>query len=69
MLKAGFFETDITPPLGATRPADYSKLLVEKIHGSLKARAVVFSDGITTHALVGVDTCFVGKSIVKRIHE
>ena len=54
-MKAGFYECDITPPLGAERPGDYAKRWVENICDPLKTRAVVFTDGKLQIALVGID--------------
>ena len=55
MIKAGFYECDITPPLGAERPGDYAKRWVENICDPLKTRAAVFTDGKLQIALVGID--------------
>jgi len=68
-MKAGFYETDITPALGMERPGDYMKAFVRRFHDPLKVRAAVISDGTEKVALVGVDTCSlvsVGKIIEVR---
>ena len=69
MIKAGFFETDITPPIGTERPADFMKLRVERISDPLKARAVVFSNGENKVALVGIDTIGFGAGFRKKVEE
>jgi len=56
MIKAGFFETDITPSIGMERPATYHKLYHTAIHDPLKARVVVLDDGQERIAMIGVDT-------------
>ena len=40
MIQAGFFECDITPPLGADHPCAFSKTLIRKISDPLKIRAL-----------------------------
>lgn len=54
-MRAGFFETDITPSPGMERPATYHKLFIKEINDPLKVRAAVFDNGETTVALVGID--------------
>ena len=44
MLKCGFFEHDITPPLGAQMPGYFDVRLATGIKEPLKAIAAVFSD-------------------------
>lgn len=66
MIKAGFFETDITPSLGMERPATYYKLFHTSIHDPLKVRACVMDDGQERVAVVGIDTCIVGSKTVRK---
>lgn len=66
MIKAGFYECDITPPLGAERPADFCKLLVERISDPLKIRAAVFTDGTIRMAFVGIDNIGCGEAFRKQ---
>lgn len=66
-MKAGFFETDITPPAGTERAGSYSKGYLESIHDPLKVRAAVFDNGKKKVALVGVDTCMIGFDTVKEV--
>jgi hypothetical protein len=58
-MKAGFFETDITPAIGMEQPGGYGKMYVKSFRDSLKVRASVFSDGNETVALVGIDSCVI----------
>ncbi|MFW5798087.1 MAG: hypothetical protein ACOCXX_00380 [Planctomycetota bacterium] len=64
-MKAGFAERDITPAVGMERPGGYSKRFVERTHDPLKVRAAVFDDGAGVAALVGVDTCIIGRATVE----
>ncbi|MFA5645552.1 MAG: hypothetical protein WDA18_04265 [Candidatus Ratteibacteria bacterium] len=59
-MKTGFFETDITPPLGMEKPSSYRKRYGTKYHDPLKVSAAIFDDGKEIVALVGIDslTCF-----------
>ncbi len=69
MIKAGFYECDITPPLGTERPADFYKMVIEKIIDPLKIRAAVFTDGETQVAFVGIDNIGCGERFRKRVEE
>ena len=68
-MKAGFFETDITPPIGTERAGSYCKLYLENIHDPLKVRAAVFDNGEQKTALVGVDGCFIGFDTIKEVQD
>jgi hypothetical protein len=69
MMKAGFYETDITPPLGTERPATFDKRLIQTIHDPLKSRAVVITDGTEKIALVGVDSIGTGPGFRRLVEE
>lgn len=61
-MKAGFFETDITPPYGVERAGSYGKIFICSVLTPLKVRAGVFDNGSTKVAFAGVDCCFIDKT-------
>lgn len=68
-MKAGFYDTDITPAMGSQVPASYSKRYASGVRDPLKARAAVFTEGQNTVALIGLDTGSVCTRIVNLIRE
>lgn len=66
-MKAGFFETDITPAVGMERPATYDKRYLESIHDQLKVRVAIFDDDLERVALIGVDTCFLMEHTIDKV--
>ena len=66
MIKAGFFESEITPSIGMERPATYYKLYHTSVHDPLKVRACVLDDGMERIAIVGVDTCIIQRQTVQQ---
>ena len=69
MIKAGFFECDITPPYQADCPGDFGKRKIRKISDPLSVRAMALDDGSTRAALVGIDNIGVGKKFLTRLQE
>ena len=69
-MKAGFFETDITPPLGTDRPATASKLKVQDYSDPVKVRACVLEDEDGKKAaLIGIDTTDTGEGFRRKIDD
>ena len=66
MIKAGFYENDITPSVDMERPATYYKLYHSAIHDSLKVRACIFDNGSEIIAIVGVDTAIIQRRTVQK---
>ncbi len=69
MVRAGFFECDITPPYGADRPCAYSKTLIRKFSDPLKIRALALSDGTRKVALIGSDNIGCGPGFLRQLKE
>ncbi|MBT3380990.1 MAG: hypothetical protein HN742_21840 [Lentisphaerae bacterium] len=65
-MNAGFFETDITPPVGMEKPGGYWKAYCPVRHDPCKVRAGVFDDGQCKVALVGIDTCVIAADTVAK---
>ena len=63
MIKAGFYEADITPAIGMERPGSYNKVFIQEIREKIQVRATYITDGRTEVALVGVDTCMISSEI------
>ena len=57
MIKAGFYTTDISLPIGYNMSGGYIRNLSKRSFDSLKIRAAAFSDGKITTAFVSVDSC------------
>lgn len=68
-MKAGFYNTDITPAMGSQVPAAYSKRYASGVRDPLKARAAVFTDDGNTVAMIGLDTGSVPARTVNLIRE
>ena len=69
MIKAGFYEADITPAVGMERPGNYFKDYIQEISEELKVHAAFLTDGTTRLALVSVDTCTIGPQVYSAVKE
>jgi len=58
-MRASFYESDITPPLGGFMWGYYSKQIAQDVVDRLYARAVVLKQEETVAAFVTVDTCVI----------
>ena len=58
-MKAGFYEADITPPIGIERAGSYQKIYLNSILTPLKIRAAVFDNGEEKAAFAGIDCCMI----------
>ena len=73
MLKAGFYEKNITPPLGCDIPGFFTPRVADDVLTDLYARAAVLDDGNEKVAMLALDICGVtaaiSNAIIERIHE
>ena len=67
MIKAGFYEADITPAIGMERPGNYFKVFIEEIREELKVHAAFLTDGENQLALVSIDTCSVTDELYQQV--
>ncbi len=73
MIKAAFYECDITPPLGGYMTGYYRKRLGDDVANRLYAKALVVQDANNIVAMVSIDacmlTCEIHDIVTKRIYE
>lgn len=65
-MQAGFFSTDITPPLGTMRAGNYQRMYITGIAGALKVRAAVFEQDGCKVGFAGVDCCTLGREVIEQ---
>lgn len=65
--RAGFAETDITPPIGSEIPGNYLKQYHKALHDPCKVRAAYFEQGAKAVCLVGLDALMVPRHLVQKI--
>ncbi|NMA09312.1 MAG: hypothetical protein GX929_09395 [Clostridiales bacterium] len=68
-MRCGFYQTDITPPLGSVIPGDFGARYNTMILDPLYARAVIYESDGKTVGIVTVDACGIYKDITDRIRE
>lgn len=66
-MQCGFFELDITPPLGSIIPGDFRAKFAQTIQDPLFVRAAVFRSGKASLAIASVDTVGITADITERI--
>ena len=67
MFRTGFYETEVTPPLGSIIPGDFAARHNESILDPLFARAVVYALDDTALGIVTIDCCGITADIAERI--
>ena len=65
-MKAGFFATNITPPIGAMRAGGYNEEHIQGIAGPLKVRSAVFENESGRVAFAVVDCCSIGRPVIDK---
>ncbi len=68
-MKCGFFELDITPPLGSIIPGSFNARYANEILDPLYVRSMVVRAGEYSLAVASVDTCGITLDITQRIRE
>ena len=73
MMKAAFYETEVTAPLGSYLPGSYSSVYATDVRDRIYAKAVVIDNGIETIGIVSLDTVKLSGEthdiIAKRVQE
>lgn len=68
-MKAGFFSTIITPPIGTMQAGGYNPAYIKGIAGPLKVRAAIFETEGKRVAIAGIDCCSLGKELIDKAFE
>jgi hypothetical protein len=68
-VKCGFYELDITPPLGSNMPGYFTERLCSEVRDTLFARAWVMKTDTVNTAVVTVDNCGLALTIVTEIKQ
>ena len=63
-MKAGFFSTSITPPIGTMQAGGYNEARIQGIAGPMKVRAAVFETDTGRVAFAVVDCCEIGRPTI-----
>ena len=69
MIEAGFYEREITPPLGSGLPGYFNIRRADDVKDRLFARAVILKNETESLAVVSVDGLMPMKEIVDSIYE
>ncbi len=65
-MQAGFFSADITPPIGAMRAGNYSRMYINGVTGAMKVRAAVFEQDGCRIGIAGVDCCTIDRGLIQK---
>ena len=72
-MRAAFYESDVTPPLGGYMWGHYREKRAEEVHERLHAKAIVVEDAGELAAIVVIDSCSIPENmrdaVTKRIYE
>ncbi|MDY0175699.1 MAG: hypothetical protein RBT25_02265 [Lentisphaeria bacterium] len=63
-MQAGFFSTNITPPIGTMQAGNYNRQYIQGLAGSMKVRAAVFEQDGLLYAFAGVDCCAIDRATI-----
>ena len=69
VLQSGFAAEEITPAPGARMPGSFGERFGKEVTDPVYAVAAVFTDGMTSVALVGIDALFVTRDSVRPARE
>lgn len=68
-MRAGFFATNITPPMGTMQAGNYSPAYIKGVAGDMKVRAAVFENEGRNVAFAVVDCCSLARVEINRALE